>query len=131
MKCSLETFHEMFSNFLEEIFSLSNSILFLCFFALITEEGLFYLSLLFYGTLHSNGYILPFLLCFSLLFFSQLFVRPPKRPYKLECLSIRNNGYELLDIYLMSHCLRIIRRLDSVGLGWGLRIFIFPSMPFE
>ena len=35
-----------------------------------------YLSLLFFGTLHSNEYIFPFLLCFSLLFFSQLFVRP-------------------------------------------------------
>ena len=30
----------------------------------------FYLSLLFFGTLHSNEYIFPFLLCFSLLFFS-------------------------------------------------------------
>ena len=37
-----------------------------------------YLSLLFYGTLHSNGSIFPFLLCFSLLFFSQLFLRPPQ-----------------------------------------------------
>ena len=27
-----------------------------------------YLSLLFFGTLHSNGYILPFLLCFLILF---------------------------------------------------------------
>ena len=35
-----------------------------------------YLSLLFFGTLHSDGYIFPFLLCLSLLFFSQLFVRP-------------------------------------------------------
>ena len=35
-----------------------------------------YVSLLFFVSLHSNGYILPFLLCFSLLFFSQLFVRP-------------------------------------------------------
>ena len=35
-----------------------------------------YLSLLLFGTLHSNGYTFPFLLCFSLLFFSQLFVRP-------------------------------------------------------
>ena len=33
-----------------------------------------YLSLLVFGTLHSNGYIFPFLLCFSVLFFSQLFV---------------------------------------------------------
>ena len=34
MKCSLGI-----SNFLEEIFSLSHSVVFLCFFALITEEG--------------------------------------------------------------------------------------------
>ena len=37
-----------------------------------------YLSLLFFGILHSDAYIFPFLLCFSLLFFSQLFVRPPQ-----------------------------------------------------
>ena len=36
------------------------------------------LSLLFFGTLHSNGYIFPFLIRFSLLFFSQLFVRSPQ-----------------------------------------------------
>ena len=36
-----------------------------------------YPSMLFFGTLHSDGYIFPFLLCFSL-FFSQLFVRPPQ-----------------------------------------------------
>ena len=34
--------------------------------------------LLFFGTLHSDGYTFPFLLCLSLLFFSQLFVRPPQ-----------------------------------------------------
>ena len=38
----------------------------------------FYLSLLFFGTLHSDEYIFPFLLCISILFFSQLFVRPPQ-----------------------------------------------------
>ena len=32
---------------------------------------------LLFGSLDSNGYIFPFLLCFSLLFFSQLFVKPP------------------------------------------------------
>ena len=37
-----------------------------------------YLSLLFFGTLHSDVYIFPFLLCLSLLFLSQLFVRPPQ-----------------------------------------------------
>ena len=34
--------------------------------------------MLFFGTLHSDAYIFPFLLCFLLLFFSQLFVRPPQ-----------------------------------------------------
>ena len=58
------------SNFIEVISSPSHSVVFLYFFALITEEG--YLSLLFFGTLHSNGYIFPFLLCPLLLFFSQL-----------------------------------------------------------
>ena len=37
-----------------------------------------YLSLLFSGTLHSVGCILPFLPCFLLLFFPQLFVKPPQ-----------------------------------------------------
>ena len=41
-------------------------------------ERLSYLSLIFFGTLFSNGYIFPFLLCLLLLFFSQLFVRPPQ-----------------------------------------------------
>ena len=49
--------------------------LFLC----IDHWGrLSYLSLIFFGTLYSNGYIFPFLLCLSLLFFSQLFIWPPQ-----------------------------------------------------
>ena len=51
MKCSLGI-----SNFLDEISSLSHSVVFLYFFALITEEG-FLFSLLFFETLHSNGYL--------------------------------------------------------------------------
>ena len=82
MKCFLGI-----SNFLEEISSLSYSVVFLCFFALFTEEGFFYLSLLFFGTLHSNGYIFPFLLCLLLFFFSQLFVRPPQATISLFCIS--------------------------------------------
>ena len=39
------------------------------------------------GTLHSNGYIFPFLLCLSLLFFSQLFVRPPQTSILPFCIS--------------------------------------------
>ena len=60
------------SNFLEEISSLFRSIVFLW------SLRLSFLTLLFFGTLHSNGYIFPLFLCFSLLFFSQLFVRPPQ-----------------------------------------------------
>ena len=43
-----------------------------------------YLSLLIFGTLHSKGYIFPFLLCFC--FFSQLFVRPPQTAILLFCI---------------------------------------------
>ena len=57
------------------------------FFSLITEEG-FLISLLVFGTLHSDAYIFPFLLCFSLLFFSQLFVRPPQTAILLFCISL-------------------------------------------
>ena len=46
-----------------------------------------YLSLLIFGTLHSNAYIFPFRLCFSLLFFTQLFVRPPQTAILLFCIS--------------------------------------------
>ena len=46
-----------------------------------------YLSLPFCGILHSNGYIFPFLLCFSLPFFSQLFVRPPQTAILFFCIS--------------------------------------------
>ena len=46
-----------------------------------------YLFLLFFGTLHSNGYIFPFLLCLSLLSFSQLFVRRPQTTILPFCIS--------------------------------------------
>ena len=66
MKCSLGV-----SNFFEEISSLSHSIVFFYFFALYLQR-LSYFSLLFFGTLHSNGCIFPFLLCLSLLLFSAI-----------------------------------------------------------
>ena len=53
------------SNFLDELSSLSHSIVFLYFFALITEEGFCISFLLFFETLNSNGYIASFLLCLS------------------------------------------------------------------
>ena len=58
--------------------------LFLC----IDHLGrLSYLSLLFFGTLHSDGYIFPFLPCLLLFFFSQLFVSPPPATILPFCMS--------------------------------------------
>ena len=71
-KCSFDI-----SNFLEDVSSLSPSVVFLYYFALFTEEGLL-VSLLFSGTLPLVGCTLPFLLWFLLLFFPQLFVKPPQ-----------------------------------------------------
>ena len=64
-KCSLGI-----SNFLEEISSVSHSVVFPLFLCIDCWGRLSYLSLLIFETLHWNGYIVPFLLCFSLLFFS-------------------------------------------------------------
>ena len=81
MKCSLGI-----SNFLEEISSLSHSIVFQF---LFTDHWgrLSFLSLLFFGTLHSNVYIFPFLLCLLLLCFSQLFVKPLQAAILPFCIS--------------------------------------------
>ena len=71
MKCSLGI-----SNFLEEISSLSHSIVFIYFFALITEEG-FLISPCSSLELCIQMDI-SFLSPFAFHFFSQLFVRPPQ-----------------------------------------------------
>ena len=52
-----------------------------------SQGRLSYLSLLFFGTLHSDEYIFPFLLCLSVLFFSQLFVRPLQTTVLPFCVS--------------------------------------------
>ena len=46
-----------------------------------------YLSFFFFGTLHSNGYIFPFLLCLYLLFFPQLIIRFPQATIFPFCIS--------------------------------------------
>ena len=79
-------------NFLEEISSLFHSIVFLYFFALMIEEG-FPISLLFFGTLHSDAYVFPFLICFSLLLFSQLFVRAPHTAILPFCIFFSCNRF--------------------------------------
>ena len=60
------------SNFLKEI-SVFPVLLFCSILCTVPLKMLSYLFLLFSGTLHSDRYIFPFLLCLSLLFFSQLF----------------------------------------------------------
>ena len=65
MKFSFDIF-----NFLEEISSLSSSDVFLCFFALFIDEDLF---------------VFP---CYSLLFFLQLFVKPPQMTTLPSCFSL-------------------------------------------
>ena len=62
-------------------------LLFSSFFALITEEGFLISPCDSLGTLHSNGYIFPFLLYLSLLLFSQLFLRPPQTTIWPFCIS--------------------------------------------
>ena len=81
MKCSLDI-----SNFPEEISNLPFYCfpLFLC---VDNWERLFYLSLLFFGNLRSDGYTFSFLLCLSLLVFSQLFGRPFPTTILLCCIS--------------------------------------------
>ena len=87
MKCSLGI-----SNFLEEISSLSHSVVFL--FLCIDHLGrLSCLSLLFFGTVRLDGYIFPFLLCHSLVFFSQLFTRPPQTAVLPFCISFSRGWF--------------------------------------
>ena len=57
-------------------------------------RNLSYLFLLFFGTLHSDGNIFPFLLCLLLLFLSQLFVRPSETIILPFCISLFGEGFD-------------------------------------
>ena len=75
------------SNFLEEISSLSHSVVFLCFFSLIAAEG-FLISSCYSLELCIQmliSFLFSFAFCFS--FFPQLFVRPPQTAILLFCIS--------------------------------------------
>src|SRR5574340_13751 len=99
MKCSLGI-----SNFLEEISSLSHSVVFLCFFALIAEEG-FLTSPCYSLELCIQMQIFTFLLCFSLLFFSQLFVRPPQTAIFFLAFLFHGDGLDHCLLYnVMNFC---------------------------
>ena len=80
MKCSLGI-----SNFLEEISSLSHSIVFLYFFALITEED--FLISPCYSLELCIQMDISFLFSFAFCFFSQLFVRLPQITILPFCIS--------------------------------------------
>ena len=52
-----------------------------------------YFSLLLFGTLHSDGCIVPFLLCLSLLFFSQIFLRHHQTTILAFCISFPSGEF--------------------------------------
>ena len=80
MKCSFGI-----SDFLEEISSLSHSVVFLYFFALVAEEG-FLISSCYSLELCIQKFI-SFLFSFAFRFSSQLFVRHPQTAILLFCIS--------------------------------------------
>ena len=93
MKCDLGI-----SNFLKEISRLSHSIVFLYFFALIADEG-FLIPPWYSLELCIQMLIFPFVLCFSLLFASQLFVRPPQTAILPFCISFLGDGLDPCLLY--------------------------------
>ena len=82
----------------EEVTSPSHSVVFLYFFALITEEG-FLISPCYSLNSAFRCLYLSFLPCFSLLFFSQLFVRPPQTAILLYCISFPWYGLDPCLLY--------------------------------
>ena len=116
MKCFLDI-----PDFLQEISTLSHSTVFFYFFALFTWKD-FLISLLFSGTLHSDGYIFPFFPCLSLLFFSQLFVRPPLLLLLLSCNSVQPHRQQPT---------RLLCPRDSLGKNTGVGCrFLLHRQPF-
>ena len=72
-----------------------------------------FLSLLFFGTLHSDGYIFPFLLCLLFLFFSQLLVSLLKQPFCLAALLLLGYGF--------GHCI-FYNVMNLFLLAWEIKI---------
>ena len=115
MKYSLDS-----SSFIVEISSLSHSIVFLSFFLFFFDLFIVHLRrpsflfFIFFGTLHSVGYIFLFAPCFSLLFFPKLFVKPLQAITLPFCISFSLRRfwsvppvqcYESLSIVLQVLCL--------------------------
>ena len=94
MKCSFDI-----SNFLEEISSLFHSAVFLYFFALIPEEGFLNSSCYSLEICIQMGRSSLFSPCFLLLFFSQLFVRPPETAILLFAFLFHEDGLDPCLLY--------------------------------
>ena len=93
MKCSLGI-----SDFLEEISSLSHSVVFfLYFFALISEEGFLISSC--YSLELCIQMLISFLFSFAFLLSSQLFARPPQTAILLFCISFPWDGLDPCLLY--------------------------------
>ena len=86
--------------------------------------GRFSFLSLFFGALHSDGYIFPCILCLSILFFSQLSVRPPQTTRLLFCISFSGDGF--YHSCTMSPTPSIV--LQILGL-WDIVPWIYLSLP--
>jgi len=73
-------------------------------YALTTEEGFLSLLAILWNSALSHGYVIPFLLCFSLLFFSQLFVSPPQTVIFLFCISLPVDSLDHCLLYVTNLC---------------------------
>ena len=100
------------SNFLEEISNFSHSIVFLCFFAMITDKDFLISPCYSLELCFQIG--ISFIFSFAFSFFTQLFVRPPQTTILLFCISF-SWGWswslspvqcqELLSLVLQALCL--------------------------
>ena len=91
------------SNFLEEISSLPQSVVFLYFFTLIAEESFLISPCCSLELCIQMGYTFPFLLCLSHLFFSQLFVRPPQTTILPFCSCFLGDGLGQCVLYSVTN----------------------------
>ena len=92
-----------------------------------------YFSLLLFGTLHSNGYIFPFLLCLLCLFFSQLFVRPPQTTILSFCIFFSWRCF-----LITASCTNGLLKEKVACLVWGIQLLrgfylitTFPNLCYE
>ena len=76
---------DLISNFLEEMSNFSHSIVFLCFFAMITDKDFLISPCYSLELCFQIG--ISFIFSFAFSFFTQLFVRPPQTTILLFCIS--------------------------------------------